>query len=259
MVNSEKDNEEADVPQENYFDDVVNSENDNEEADVPQENYFDDVVNSENDNEEADVPQENYFDDVVNSENDDKEADVPYDKNYYQAIGVNNVTSSVLHCLQYRDNNVDTRRYADNVRIGGTGGGLLNVNTKGNPKARITWIKVHAQPHSIRSIEIDYLVFKDAIHYQPKRYKCGRPEGESREYLFRFGERITQLRYWGNKKCGLAGRVMKIEFRTNLGGHFEIGQTIGLPYIPVIGSGIPGGMLSKCGSDVDAFALLLYK
>ena len=204
--------------------------------------------------------------DTVNSENDNnEEADVPQDKTYIesyildQPTRVKNATSSVAHCLQYRDHNVDTRLYGDNVRIGGTGGGPLSVNIKGNPKAHITWIKVHAQPHSIRSVEIHYLKFKDFKTYKPKYYRCGIAQGDSREYRFQFGERITQLRYWGNDKCGVAGRFTKIEFRTNYGGHFEIGQTIGHPYVPVIGSGIPGGMLSKCGSDVDAFALLLYK
>ena len=204
--------------------------------------------------------------DTVNSENDNsKEADVPQDKTYIesyivdQATGVKNVTSTVAHCLQYRDHNINTHIYGDNVRIGGSGGSPLNVNINANTKTRITWIRVHAQPHSIRSIEIHYLKFKDFKTYNPRYYRCGIPGGESRQYYFRFGECITQLRYWGNNKCGGHGRFMKIEFRTNYGGHFEIGQTIGHPYVPIIGSGIPGGMLSKCGHDVDAFALLLYK
>ena len=132
---------------------------------------------------------------MVKCENDNnEEADFPQEKNYIesydldQATGVKNVTSSIVNCIKYKHPSVDTRIYADNVRIGGTGGGPLTVNVKENPKERITWIKITTQPVSSRSImgvEIHYLEFKDVRIYKPNYYKCRLEKGESCEYYFK--------------------------------------------------------------------------
>ena len=39
---------------------------------------------------------------------------------------------------------------------------------------------------------------------------------------------------------------------------FSIGQAKGYPYIPHIGRDIPGGMLLRCGTAIDALAFLLF-
>ena len=169
-----------------------------------------------------------------------------------------NATSSVAHCLQNRIHSINTRIFADNIIIGGTGGHFPKYNPNGNKKKRITWIRIWAEPRSLRRVELGLLTFRGYNVYRPKYYGCGKKKGTKRAFLFAYGEHITQLKIWGNNKCGRSGRVTRVQFRTNYGRHFGIGQAKGYPYIPHIGTGIPGGMLIRCGSDIDALAFLLY-
>ena len=167
-----------------------------------------------------------------------------------------NVTSSVHQCLLRRDYSISTRTYADNIIVGGKGGSILKINSRGYKGNRISRIRVWAQKHTIRGIEIDYI---GCTSFYPRRYMCGKRYGYSRTFHFGYGERITKLKIWGNNRCGYRGRVNRVEFRTNRGRWYGNGRKVGYPYIPHIGSGILGGMILRCGSDVDALAFLLFK
>ena len=167
-----------------------------------------------------------------------------------------NVTSSVLQCLLRRDHSISTRTYADNVIVGGKGGKKLTINSRGYKRNRISRIRVWAQKRTIRGIQVDYI---GCTSFKARRYMCGKKVGYSRTFHFGYGERITQLKIWGNKGCGYHGRVNRVEFRTNRRRWFGNGRKVGHPYIPHTGSGILGGMILRCGGDVDALAFLLFK
>ena len=167
-----------------------------------------------------------------------------------------NVTMTVAHCLLRRDFGVNLRTYADNILIGGTGGTLKKFNSRGNKGKRIIKITMWAKPRELRGVEI--ILASGCNGYGQKRYMCGTRTGYLRTFNFAYGERITQLKVWGNERCASAGRVTRVYFKTNGGRTFSIGQAKGYPYIPHIGRGIPGGMLLRCGTAIDALAFLLF-
>ena len=215
--------------------------------------------NPTNDMEEE--PQQNWdeFDNIeegYNVEDNNIETNIPDD---YMEQEEENATSSIRHCLQDRIHSINTRIFADNVMIGGTAGRFPKYNARGHKNKRITWIRIWAERHSLRRVELGLLTFQGYNVYRPRYYGCGRKKGTRRAFLFLYGEHITQLKIWGNNKCGSRGRVTRVQFRTNFGRRFGIGRGKGYPYIPHIGTGIPGGMLLRCGNEiVDAFAFLLY-
>ena len=183
------------------------------------------------------------------------EEEIGYEESHIKNQVKQNVTSSVRHCLLQRDHSISTRTYADNVIVGGKGGSILKINRRGYKGNRISRIRVWAQRHTIRGIEVDYI---GCTSFYPKRYMCGKRYGYSRTFHFGYGERIKQLKIWGNNGCGYRGRVNRVEFRTNRGRWYGNGRKVGYPYIPHIGSGILGGMILRCGGDVDALAFLLF-
>ena len=209
----------------------------------------------ENNMEESieDIPLQNKEQEVQEEEEIGYEAS-PIDRSKNQAN--QNVTSSVRHCLLRRDHSISTRTYADNIIVGGKGGSILKINTRGYKGNRISRIRVWAQKRTIRGIEVDYI---GCTSFYPRRYMCGKRYGYSRTFHFGYGERITQLKIWGNNGCGYHGRVNRVEFRTNRGRWYGNGRKVRYPYIPHIGSGILGGMILRCGGDVDALAFLLFK
>ena len=111
---------------------------------------------AENNMEESieDIPLQNKEQEVQEEEEIGYEAS-PIDRSKNQAN--QNVTSSVRHCLLRRDHSISTRTYADNIIVGGKGGSILKINTRGYKGNRISRIRVWAQKHTIRGIEVDYI------------------------------------------------------------------------------------------------------
>ena len=203
--------------------------------------------------EEDDVP--HYIEEDIETE-DEQDTMSQYVPQHDKEQSTKNVTMTVAHCLQRRDFGVNLRTYADNILIGGTGGRPMKINKGGKKGKRIIKIIMWAKPRELRGVEI--ILASGCNGYGQRRYMCGTRTGYVRIFNFAYGERITQLKVWGNEQCARAGRVTRVYFKTNKGRRFSIGQAKGYPYIPHIGRGIPGGMLFRCGGAVDALAFLLF-
>ena len=159
-----------------------------------------------------------------------------------------------IGCL--RQNGRDkTNYFTTKYIVGGSGGVFRTINFNGERIGEVVRsLKVWVDKRTIRSIQVEIT--------NGRRYTYGHKKGdESEKFYFEPGELLRSLEIWGNGKCGLAGRVAGLRFRTNKGRKFEVhssGQRNG-PYRPPIGSGILVGVQLRAGDDLDALGFLILR
>ena len=159
-----------------------------------------------------------------------------------------------IGCLRQKGRD-KTNYFTTKYIVGGSGGDFRTINFNGERIGEVVRsLKVWVDKRTIRSIQVEIT--------NGRRYTYGHKKGdESEKFYFEPGELLRSLEIWGNGKCGLAGRVAGLRFRTNKGRKFEVhssGQRNG-PYRPPIGSGILVGVQVRAGDDLDALGFLILR
>ena len=112
------------------------------------------------------------------------------------------VNTNVPQCLLCRDKNLNTQIFADNAIVGGTSGKEIKINIHGDERQRISKIRIWADRDSQIMTGVEVIMgYTDYTAYKPIYYSCRRLNGINNELTFQYGERIKDLKIWGDSNC----------------------------------------------------------
>lgn len=135
--------------------------------------------------------------------------------------------------------------------VGGRGGGAFNLI--GQAGSRVKSLRVNSNPKGKKFLRGVSVTFSDG-----KTETAGIQDGPSQEFTFEDGEKVKELKLWGD---GTGIRTGRILFTTNKDKTFDFGQdTEGQDEFPMdIGSGYLIGFTGRCGDEIDCMSSVFLK